>query len=83
MPTPRTIASAHNVPVSTTSGPLPLRILLCLVLTAINVSVVVEFGGLLYKANAHHPVRIAGITLLFAAMFGTLVHVWITHLRNR
>ena len=52
-------------------------------LTALNVAVAAIFGGPLYLATANHPVWFAGVSLLFAALFVSLVRVWIVTLRFR
>lgn len=61
----------------------PVRLATCVLLTALNVAVVGHFGETLYRLTAGHPLRFAGVTLLFAALFASLLRVWIVGLRRR
>ena len=60
-----------------------LRCALCLALTAFNVGVIDYSAVPLYRAVAGHPLQLAGVTLVFAALLGSLVRVWIVALRSR
>lgn len=60
-----------------------LRCLLCLALTAFNGGVIAYSGVTLYRAAAGHPLQLVGAVLLFAALLGSLVRVWIAALRTR
>jgi len=59
------------------------RCVLCLVLTAFNAGVIAFSGVTLYHAATGHPVQLAGVTLAFAALLGSLVRVWIVALHTR
>ncbi len=60
-----------------------LRCVLCLALTAFNVGVIDYSAVTLYRATAGHPLLLAGVTLGFAALLGSLIRVWIVALRSR
>ena len=60
-----------------------LRCALCLVLTAFNAGVIVFAARPLYQATANHPIEFFGMSLLFAALLGSLVRVWSVALRFR
>ena len=60
-----------------------LRCALCLALTALNAGVVEYAGAALYRATAGHPLQMAGVSLFFAALLGSLVRVWIIAFRTR
>ena len=60
-----------------------LRCALCLALTAFNAGVVGYAGLALYRATAGHPLQMAAVTLLFAALLGSLVRVWTVAFRTR
>jgi len=83
MPTPRSFASARLAHITVPSSGPTLRLAACLLLTVLNGAVLIAYAGLLYQASANHPLRILGVTLLFAAMLGSLARVWITSLRAR
>jgi len=46
------------------------------VLTAFNATAVAKFARVLYLATSHHPFQQAGVTLLFAALLGSLARIW-------
>lgn len=52
------------------------RLAVCLVLTAFNVVVVATCAGTLYRATACDTLEQVGVTLLFAALLGSLARVW-------
>lgn len=54
-----------------------LRYVLCLALTAFNAGVVEYSAVTLYRATAGHSLQLAGVTLVFAALLGSLLRVWI------
>ena len=60
-----------------------LRCALCLALTALNAGVVEYAGAALYRATDGHPLQMAGVSLFFAALLGSLVRVWIVAFRAR
>jgi len=53
------------------------------VLTAFNLIVIATCAGTLYRATAHDTLEQVGVTLLFAALLGSLARVWFITLRNR
>ena len=80
-----------NIPrvVSTPVAYVPLfsicfarRLILCLLLTAFNVSVIALFAPTLYQATAAHPLWLIGVSLLLAALLGSLARVWVLSLRG-
>lgn len=60
-----------------------LRLAVCLLLTSLDAGVISAFGSPLYRVSAHHPSWLAGLALLFATMFGSLLRVWMLTLRGR
>jgi hypothetical protein len=67
----------------TPTGRFALRLATCVVLSALNIGVTAEFVGPLSSVTAHQPMRQAAVTCLFAALFGSLVRVWLVALRSR
>jgi hypothetical protein len=59
------------------------RVALSIVLTAFNVAVIANYGGTLYRETTGNPLQQAGVTLLFAALLGSLARVWFLALRSR
>lgn len=59
------------------------RLAVCAFVTVLDVAVTTTFGPPLYQVSIGHPFWLAGLTMLFAAMFFTLVHAWIQTLRGR
>ncbi len=58
------------------------RLILCLLLTALNISVIVLFAPTLYQATVTHPLWLIGVSLLLAALLGSLARVWFLSLRG-
>jgi hypothetical protein len=79
----RSITSTAVAVVPNSRDRFALRVLVSILLTALNVAVTAIFGGTLYLATANRPVWFAGVSLLFAALFVSLVRVWIVTLRFR
>jgi hypothetical protein len=52
-------------------------------MTVLDLAVTAASAPPLYQVSIGHPVWLAGISALFAAMFVTLVHIWIRTLRGR
>ena len=52
-------------------------------MTALNVIVVANFAGQLYRASAHDLLQQIGVTLLFAGMVGSLTRMWLLTLTSR
>ena len=61
---------------------LALRSMFCLVLTAFNVGVIAFAAPALYPAKAGYPLQAFGVSLLFAALLGSLAWVWFVALRS-
>jgi hypothetical protein len=53
------------------------------VLTVLNVIVVTNFTGTLYRATIHDALQQIGVTLLFAALVGSLTRMWLLTLTSR
>ena len=83
MPNSRSIAPTAVAGVPNSRDRYALRVLISILLTALNVAVAAIFGGPLYLATANRPVWFAGVSLLFAALFVSLVRVWIVTRRFR
>jgi membrane glycosyltransferase len=79
----RTIASTQPEEVASVVDCSRRRLSICVLMTALNIAVVTTYAGMLYRATAGHPLQIAGVTVLFAALFASLLHVWIVGLRGR
>lgn len=74
---------AESVAIARPMSTLIRRLALCVALTVLNALVVVKFAGVLCLATTHHPLEQAGVTLLFAALFGSLGRTWFLTLFNR
>jgi hypothetical protein len=59
------------------------RLAICLVLTVLNAIVVTNFIGPLYRATIHDALQQIGVTLLFAALVGSLTRMWYLTLTSR
>jgi hypothetical protein len=53
------------------------------VLTVLNAIVVTNFIGPLYRATIHDALQQIGVTLLFAALVGSLTRMWYLTLTSR
>ena len=65
------------------SNPFQRRLTICLVLTVFNAIIVARYAGTLYGATNHDPLSQVGVTLLFAALLGSLVRMWFLTLKCR
>ena len=65
------------------SNPFQRRLAICLVQTVFNVIVVARCAGTLYGATNHDPLQQVGVTLLFAALSGSLARIWFLILKRR
>jgi len=83
MPNSRFIVPTAAADVSIPSGRFVLRVAVSVLLTTLNAGVIAVFGGTLYRATANHPLWFFGVSLLFAALLGSLARVWIITLRGR
>lgn len=59
-----------------------LRSLSCLALTAFNVGVIAFAAPTLYAITANHLLQVFAVSLLFAALLGSLARVWFLVLRS-
>jgi hypothetical protein len=59
------------------------RLAVCALVTVLDAAVIATFGPALYQVSLGHPFWLAGLVILFATMFFTLVHAWIQTLRGR
>ncbi len=59
------------------------RLAVALLLTGFNSTVIGSFAGTIYRATANNALQQAGVTLLFAALLGSLARVWLLALRSR
>lgn len=83
MLTSATPTRAVQVAPARQTNPFVRRHVLCVVLTVLNAIVVARFAGVLYLASSHHPLVQAGVTLLFAALLGSLARTWFVTLVHR
>ena len=74
---------AEPVAVARPASTLVRRLVLCVALTVLDAVVLVKFAGILYLATTHHPLEQAGVTLLFAALLGSLARIWFLTIFNR
>lgn len=74
---------ATSMTAARSASPFLRRIVLCLVVTTLNIFVVAKFAGVLYHATFHHQFEQIGVTLLFAALLGSLARTWFLALSSR
>ena len=79
----RSLVSTQSVEAAASTNHLHRRLAVCLVLTVLNAAAIGKFAGTLYRATAHNSFRQAGVTLLLAALLGSLARVWLLALRSR
>ena len=65
------------------SNPFQRRLAICLVQTVLNAIIVAKYAGTLYGATNHDPLQQLGVTLLFAALLGSLARMWFLTLKSR
>jgi hypothetical protein len=83
MPNIPRIVSAPVEYIPVLSARFARRLAICVLVTVLDVAVIAAFGLTLYQVSIGHPFWLAGLTMLFATMFFTLVHAWIQTLRGR
>lgn len=83
MATSTVSARASSAAVAHLTNSFRSRIVVCVVLSALDVFVVAEFAGALYQATSHHKLQQIGLTLLFAALLGSLARTWVLTLSDR
>ena len=59
------------------------RLVICLVQSVFNAIIVAKYAGTLYGATNHDPLQQVGVTLLFAALLGSLARMWFLTLKCR
>lgn len=59
------------------------RLGICLLQTVFNAIIVARYAGTLYRATTHHALQQIGVTLLFAALLGSLARMWFLTLKSR
>jgi hypothetical protein len=65
------------------SNPFQRRLTICVVQTVVNAIIVVRFAGTLYLVTAHHALQQIGVTLMFAALLGSLARMWFLTVNSR
>src|SRR5579871_310304 len=65
------------------SNPFQRRLAICLVQTVFNAIIVARYAGTLYGATNHDPLQQVGVTLLFAALLGSLARMWFLTLESQ
>ncbi len=83
MSSPSSIASTQPMEAGTPATRLQRRLVICLAQTVFNVIVVAKFAGTLYHVTAHDNLQQVGVTLLFAALLGSLDRMWFLTLRSQ
>ena len=63
--------------------PFQRRLAICLVQTVFNAIIVAGYAGTLYGATNHDPLQQVGVTLLFAALLGSLARMWFLTLKSQ
>jgi len=83
MSNPSSIAATQPVKAAASTNRFQRRLAICLVQTVFNVIVVAKFVGTLHRATAHDTLQQVGVTLLFAALLGSLARMWFLALRSQ
>jgi hypothetical protein len=83
MPNSSPLASTQPLEAAASINRFQSRLAICLVLTVLNAIVVANFAGPLYRATSHDVFQQIGVTLLFAALVGSLTRMWFLTLTSR
>ena len=83
MPNSSPLASTQPLEAAASINRFQSRLAICLVLTVLNAIVVANFAGPLYRATSHYVFQQIGVTLLFAALVGSLTRMWFLTLTSR
>jgi hypothetical protein len=75
MPNPSPLASTQPLEAAACINRYQRRLAICLLLTVLNVIVVANFAGPLYRATTRDALQQIGVTLLFAALVGSLTRM--------
>jgi len=65
------------------SNPFRRRLAICLVQTVFNAIIVARYAGTLYGVTNHDSLQQVGVTLLFAALLGSLARMWFVTLKSQ
>ena len=65
------------------SDPFQRRLAICLVQTVFNAIIVARYARTLYGATNHDPLQQVGVSLLFAALLGSLARMWFLTLKSQ
>ena len=77
------ISAAPAVELPAVANQFRRRLAIYLVLTVLNAIVVANFIGTLYRATIRDALQQIGVTLLFAALVGSLTRMWFLTLKSR
>jgi len=83
MPNSSPVASTHPLEAAARINRYQRRLAICLVLTVLNAIVVANLAGPLYRATTRDALQQIGVTLLFAALVGSLTRMWFLTLTSR
>jgi hypothetical protein len=83
MPNLSFVASTQPVETTISTAKLVRRIVICSVQSVFNAVVIARFAPVFYGATIHDPLRQTGVTLLFAALLGSLARMWFVALTTR
>ncbi|MFC5861712.1 hypothetical protein ACFPT7_05365 [Acidicapsa dinghuensis] len=64
------------------SNPFQRRLALCVVQTVFNAIIVARYARTLYGATNYDQLQQVGVTLLFAALLGSLARMWFLTLKG-
>jgi hypothetical protein len=83
MPNSDSVASTQAVEAASPTGHFRRCLAICLVQTAFNALIVARYARTLYLATTHDALQQVGVTLLFAALLGSLARMWFLTLMSR
>lgn len=83
MPNFNSFASTQPVEAPASTAKFARRVVICSVQSVFNAVIVARFAPVLYRATIHEPLQQTGVTLLFAALLGSLARMWFAALTTR
>ncbi len=83
MPNIPRLVSAPVEYVPVLSARFASRMAVCVLMTLLDATVTATCAPPLYQVSTGHQLWRAGLAFLFAAMFLTLIHIWLRTLRGR
>ncbi|HMG84586.1 MAG TPA: hypothetical protein VK574_02520 [Terracidiphilus sp.] len=83
MPNSDSVASTQAVEAASPTDHFRRRLAICLVQTAFNTIIVARYARTLYLVTVHDALQQVGVTLLFAALLGSLARMWFLTLKGR